>query len=311
MQKTPPNAPPTQPLALTPADWALLCLHSTLWGSSYFFIAVAKTEIAPWTMTSLRMLPALLVVVPVMWAWGQRLPRRLVDWLPFTPMVVTNTGLPFVLTIEAQKEVTGGMAAVICATTPLFALFIAHAVTHDEKITANKIAGLVVGITGVGVLAMPDLIAGSGASLMAKGLLLCVALLYATGSIYARRALAGTPSMTITVAQMVVTVALTLPIALIVEQPWNATAPSAMAAGAVALSGIMASGLASICYFTLIKRAGATNALLVTLLLPLTPIFLGWIFLGEIMTPRDWGGAFIIALALIIIDGRLIRRIWR
>src|SRR5690606_18732613 len=102
-------------------------------------------------------------------------------------------------------------------------------------------------------------------------------------------------------------VVVTLPLTLVVDRPWALPTPGWPAVSAVIATGVIASGLASICYFTLIKRAGATNALLVTLLLPLTPIVLGALFLGESMTRREWMGAAVIAAALLIIDGRIFR----
>jgi drug/metabolite transporter (DMT)-like permease len=71
--------------------------------------------------------------------------------------------------------------------------------------------------------------------------------------------------------------------------------------------GVLGSALASLCHFTVLSRAGATNGLLVTLIMPLTPIVLGTVFLGDRLEPRDMAGAAVIAAALIIIDGRLLR----
>jgi drug/metabolite transporter (DMT)-like permease len=84
--------------------------------------------------------------------------------------------------------------------------------------------------------------------------------------------------------------------------------PSAKALGAIAAMGVFGSALASLCHFTVLQRAGATNASLVTLIMPLTPIALGGLFLGDTLTPRDIAGALVIGAALILIDGRILRR---
>ncbi len=310
MSTSPTTATAAPSLQMGPAEWALLVVHSALWGSSYFFIAVAKNDLPAFTIATARLLPAFLLLWAVVQVKKLRLPARWRDWLPYVPLALTNNFVPFVLTIWAQHQVTGGMAAVFCATTPLFAIFLAHMLTHDEKLSALKVIGVVVGILGVAILALPDLAASSSASLLAKLALLTAACLYAIGGIYAR-SLHGIPPLVMSTAQMATTFVLTLPLTLLIDQPWSLPAPSWHAVAAVIGTGIIASGLASICYFTLIKRAGATNALLVTLLLPLTPIVLGGLFLGEVLTSREWAGAAVIALALLIIDGRVVRAVLR
>lgn len=84
--------------------------------------------------------------------------------------------------------------------------------------------------------------------------------------------------------------------------------PSLKVAGAIVGMGLFGSALASLCHFTVLQRAGATNALLVTLIMPLTPILLGGLFLGDRLALRDMIGALVIAAALVLIDGRLFSR---
>ena len=95
------------------------------------------------------------------------------------------------------------------------------------------------------------------------------------------------------------------PLAIAVDQPWTLPMPSWTVIGAIVGMGLLGSGLAPLCHFTVLYRAGATNASLVTLIMPLTPILLGGIFIGERLSARDMLGALIIAMALIIIDGRI------
>jgi len=98
-----------------------------------------------------------------------------------------------------------------------------------------------------------------------------------------------------------------LPIALVVDQPWLDALPSIKAIGAIAALAVVCSAFAYILYFRLIDRAGATNALLVTLLVPPVAIFLGSLVLHEVIEPRDFAGLALIALGLAAIDGRLLK----
>ncbi len=111
--------------------------------------------------------------------------------------------------------------------------------------------------------------------------------------------------------QMVGSIFVTFPLAAVVDQPWQLPMPSLAALGAIVGMGVLGSTLAPLCHFTVLQRAGATNASLVTLIMPLTPIVLGAVFLGDRLTPRDMLGALVIAAALIIIDGRVVSALRR
>jgi len=290
-------------LRLGPAEWALLVLHSMLWGSAFFFVDIAKGEMSAYIIAALRLVPAAAILVVVTSALGWSLMPVLRDWRRFLLLASINNYIPFILLIYAQYQVTGGIAAVFNATTPLFAAFLAHALTHDEKLSLNKVVGIVIGIAGVAVLAWQDIASGSSSGLWAKAALLAAALCYALAGIYGRT-FRGTPAFVVATGQMVWALVLSIPLAIAIGQPWAMQVPSTNAILATLGTGLFASALASMCYFTILKRAGATNALLVTLLLPLTPITLGAVFLDQQLKPSDIAGGLLIAMALLVIDGR-------
>ena len=114
----------------------------------------------------------------------------------------------------------------------------------------------------------------------------------------------------IAATQMVGAMVVSLPVAAAIDRPWENAGPSAAALLAIVGMGMLGSALPSLCHFTVLQRAGATNASLVTLIMPLTPVALGGIFLGERLSATDITGALVIAAALIIIDGRVLGA-WR
>jgi drug/metabolite transporter (DMT)-like permease len=130
-------------------------------------------------------------------------------------------------------------------------------------------------------------------------------------NIYARNKLGEYPPFVIAMMQMAASLFISVPVALAVDLPWTLPMPSLTVLGAIIATGVFGSGLAALCHFTVLRRAGATNAMLVTLIMPLTPIVLGRVFLGEHLTGREVLGALIIAAALLIIDGRLLRLLTR
>jgi drug/metabolite transporter (DMT)-like permease len=295
------------PLRLGATEWGLMALQSMLWGSSYFFIAIVQPELPAFTIAALRTLPAaaalLLIVLPL----GYRLPATLPEWRLFIAFSACNTVLPFLLIVWGQARATGGMAAILNATAPLFGIFLAHLFTHDEKLSWNKVAGILVGIAGVGILVGWDAAAGQSADLMARLALIAAPFCYVLANIFVRRRLGQYPPFVIAAMQMVGAMFVAFPLALAIDQPWALPAPSLQALGAIVGMGVLGSAFASLCHFTVLQRAGATNASLVTLVMPLTPILLGGVFLGEQLSARDMAGALVIAAALIIIDGRALR----
>jgi drug/metabolite transporter (DMT)-like permease len=295
------------PLRMGAVDWGLIALQSMLWGSSYFFIALVKSEVPPLSIAAFRTLPAAAVLLAIVLSLGYRLPATWAEWRLFIGFSVFNTVLPFLLIVWGQARATGGMAAILNATAPLFGIFLAHLLTHDERLSWTKAAGIVVGITGVGILMAHDLVAGASADLLARLSLIAAPLCYTCANIFVRRRLGSYPPFVIAVMQMLGAVIVAMPLALIIDQPWAVPLPSGTTLLAIAGMGVLGSALPSLCHFTVLQRAGATNASLVTLIMPLTPILLGWVFLGERLGGHDIAGALVIAAALLIIDGRVVK----
>jgi drug/metabolite transporter (DMT)-like permease len=203
------------------------------------------------------------------------------------------------------------MAAILNATAPLFGIFLAHVLTHDEKLSWTKAAGIAVGIAGVGILMGRDVLAGASADLLARLALIASPFCYVCANIFVRRRLGSYPPFVIAAMQMLGAIFVATPLALAIDRPWGQPAPSVRALGAVVAMGVFGSALASLCHFTVLQRAGATNASLVTLVMPLTPVVLGGVFLGERLSATDLAGAIIVAAALLIIDGRPVAAVRR
>jgi drug/metabolite transporter (DMT)-like permease len=295
------------PLRLGAVEWGLIALQSTLWGSSYFFVAVVQDQVPILTVVAIRGVAASILLIAIVTSLGYRMPATLAEWRRFAFFSTFNSLLPFALIVWGQSRATGGMAAILNSSAPLFGIFLAHALTHDEKLSANKLAGILLGMVGVAILLGSDFAVVSSADLMARLALLAAPLLYVLANIYARNKLGEYPPFVIAMMQMAASVFISVPMALAIDWPWTLPMPSLTVLGAIIATGVFGSGLAALCHFTVLQRAGATNAMLVTLIMPVTPIVLGGLFLGEQLTVREIVGALIIAAALLIIDGRVLR----
>lgn len=291
------------PMSLT--QWLLLILLSLLWGGSFLFTGMAVHELPPLTLVLGRVGLAALILIPVVYASGLALPSGLRAWQPFLVMAFLNNIVPFLLIVRAQMEIASGLASVLNATTPLFAVTLAHLFTAAEKLTLHRLAGVVVGIAGVAVLVGPEALFGNAASLLGMVLMLGAALFYAFSAQWGRR-FKGTPPLVSSVSQLTCSTAVLLPLTLAIDQPWQLAAPSAAAVGAVVGLAVLSTALAYIVFFRILAVSGPTNTTLVALLIPVSAISFGTVFLDETLRPRHIAGALVIGLALIMLDGRVL-----
>ena len=284
------------------SDWLLLVLLSVLWGATYLFIAVANPEVPPFTLVLGRVGFAALALVPLVFLLGERLPVTAAGWWPFVVQAVINNVIPFTLMVYGQQRIAGGLAAVLNATTPLFTLAVARLLA-DEVLTASKVAGVVLGIVGVGVLVGPAAVGSNASSVVGMLCILGASLSYAVSALWMRR-LRQIPPLVSSAAQLTCSTLLLLPLACIVERFWQLPVPGTSAILAVLGLALVSTALAYLVFFRLNASAGPTNVMLVTLLIPVTATILGVALLNETITPHQIAGAVVIASGLVVIDGR-------
>lgn len=286
--------------------WAMLVALSVLWGGSFFFVAVAVREIPPLTLVTLRVAIAAAALLIVLRALGIALPRTRAVALACLGMGLLNNALPFALIVWAQQHVASGLASILNATTPLFAVLVAHALT-EEKATPARLAGVATGFAGVVLMLGPDMLRGLTAAGWAATAILGGTLSYALAGIWGRRFRAlGVPPLGAAAGQTVASTALMLPLALVLDAPWTLQRPSGAALLATLGLGLLSTALAYWLYFRILEAAGPVNLLLVTLLIPVTAILLGTLVLGEALTVRQLLGMTTIAAGLAVLDGRLL-----
>ena len=297
-------------MRMTARDWLLLWVLSVLWGGAFFFAAVAVKEVPPLTLVLCRVGIAALILFVFIKFKGEQIPLGWSFLSIFMMMGFFNNLIPFSLLFWAQTAIPSGLASILNATTPIFSIVVAHFLLSDEKMAANKIAGAVLGFAGVAVLFGGDAL--SGVSISTLGILACLgaALSYGFASVFGRRyrTLGITPSIG-ALGQLSVTTIMMIPIVMFFDQPWTLTMPGTETIGAIVSLAVASTALAYLIYFRVLVSAGAVNAALVTLLVPLTAIFLGTVFLDEELAVRHYVGMALILVGLIAVDGRLMARI--
>ncbi|MFD1612006.1 DMT family transporter [Sphingomonas tabacisoli] len=289
-------------------DWTILLVLSVLWGGSFFFLAIALRELPPITIMLCRVFLGALPLLVVLKLKNQKLPASPRIWGMFLILGLLNNALPFVLYAFAQLRIASGLASILNATTPLWGVLVAHLFTRDERATPAKIIGVLLGFGGVAAMI------GTGAHMGGEALaiLMCLGatLSYAFAAVYARRFRPlGIPPLTVATGQLLGASLLLLPFSLALERPWSIAPPHAVTWAAIAGFALICTSFAYWLYFRLLESSGATNALLVTFLIPVTAILLGALVLGEALEPRHYAGMALIALGLAAIDGRPLRRL--
>jgi drug/metabolite transporter (DMT)-like permease len=289
-------------------EWSMLVALSLVWGGSFFFNAIAVRQLPPFTIVTLRVGIAAVILNIVVRLMGLGAPRDRRVWAAFFGMGLLNGALPFSLIVWAQGHIASGLASILNATTPLFGVIVAHVFTSDEKVTPGRLAGVLSGIAGVAVMIGPGALGGMGTDTIADLACLAAALIYALAGVYGRRfkAMGVLPLVTAT-GQVTAATIILLPIALIVERPWTLPMPSSSAWGAVLGIGVLSTAIAYVLYFRILAAAGATNLLLVTFLIPVSALLLGTIALHETVTASQLAGMALIGAGLVAIDGRLAR----
>ena len=290
-------------------DWALLGVLSVLWGGSFFFNGVALKELPPFTLVFLRVALAAMILLPVLRAYRIGFPRGLSGWRPFFGIALLNNVLPFSLIVMGQTYIPSGLASILNATTPLFTVLV-MAASGDEKLLMRRVGGVLAGLSGVIILHGQDL--GFNNS-QGVGILLCLAAAFSYGlsALYARRKLSNSPPLATATFQLLASSLMMAIVAAMVDRPWQLPMPGATTWLAMAGLAGLSTALAYIVFFQILRRSGSTNVMLVTLLIPVTAILLGYLVLGERISGREIIGAIVIGSALLLIDGRVFNLVRR
>jgi len=290
---------------MTMREWAMLLVLAAVWGGSFFFNGIAVRELPVFTIVVSRVALAALILAALLRLAGETLPREPRIWRAFFAMGFINNVIPFSLIVWGQQHIASGVASILNASTPLFTVVLAHSLTHDEKMSAGRVAGVVTGFAGVAVMIGLDAAQALGTHVVAQALCLAGAVSYAFAGIYGRRfrAMGLSPMVTAT-GQVTASSVLLVPLVLVVDRPWTLAMPGTATLAALVGVAAISTALAYVLYFRILSSAGATNLLLVTFLIPVSAILLGVLFLDEVLLPRHVAGMALIGLGLSAIDGR-------
>lgn len=285
---------------MSPRDLTMLISLGVLWGASFLFIRVAAPEFGAIALMAVRVVTATLVLLPLLVMRGNtaEIARH---WRPILLVGVVHYALPFCLFAYAMLTLTGSYAAIINASSPLFAGAVAWT-WLGERLPAVRIAGLVVGFAGVMILVRDGTTLDIGSAGLAVGAATLASFCYGLAAVLAKKQLAGVSPLAVSAGSMLAASIVLLPLA---TWHWPAVMPSTTAWLMAVLLGIACTAIAFVLYFRLIVNVGPTKAITVTFLIPVFAVLFGVVFLDEMLSVSMVAGGAVILFGIAMSTGLL------
>lgn len=283
-------------------EFGVLLALGAIWGASFMFIKVGGAEIEPFALVEMRLGLAAITMVLISLTRRGIMKAMLSNWRPLTVMGLINCALPYTLITWGELYIESGLAAIYNACAPLWAAGLTFLLPYSERLTLAKMVGILVGLAGVILLVGGNMAGGEGGvmHLIGQGACLLAALSYGLSGHFGKRYLKGVPLQAAATGQLVTGTIMLAPLAAFQVPP---TMPSWEALGSVIVLAIAGTALASLMYYWLLARVGATKVLLVTYLLPGFALLWGAFFLSEAVTITALLGLGLVLLGIAITSG--------
>jgi len=286
---------------LKPKHWFVFIILGLIWSSSFLWIKIGVQEIGPMALVAFRMLFGAVTAVAIGMVQRVAWPRDWKTWGIFAILGPTSLAIPIFFISWGEQTIDSAVASILNATTPLFTIVIAHFLLQDDKMTVQKVLGLLIGFAGVIILLSKDLVAGAQNSVIGQAAVILASLFYAGSAVFARKltqhvdgiARGAMPLITSTIFMWIV--------GPLTEKPFDfPVLPLTWIA--ILWLGILGSGLAVIMLYYLIHEIGPTRASMVTYLFPVGGVILGVIFLNEQLSWQLVAGTLLIIASLAVVN---------
>ncbi|WP_299140927.1 DMT family transporter [uncultured Tateyamaria sp.] len=294
----------TQQKTLTGRAWVELILLAVIWGGSFLSIRVALDEISPLTSVAHRTGWAMVALWLVVWAMRLPIPRDPRVWVGFLGMGLLNNVIPFGLMAWGQLHIETGLTSILNAATAIFGVLVAALFFADERITLRKGVGVALGFVGVATAIGLDNFRNFDLRSLAQIAIIAGTLSYALAGVWARSFLSGLSPQVAAAGMLTGSTLITVPVAWIVDGPISFDLQPATLI-AIGYYAIVATAGAYLLYYRVLAMAGSGNLMLVTLLIAPVAITLGALVRDEALSANAFAGFAMLALGLVILDGRL------
>ena len=281
-------------------DYALLTILALIWSSAFFNIKIATYSYGPVTIAFLRTFFGAIPVIGLCLVKKIKIEAFSKDWYWFAIIGIINLVLPFFLIAYGVQKVQSNLAAILMASTPLSATVLAHLFTKNEKINLIKILGVLVGFSGIVFLFSDNILINENNFTYAL-LILVGSTFYVIGGLLTLK-VSDKKNENVTASILIWGTLFLIPITAFTVKPWNLN-PSTDSTISLVYLGVVATGLAWLLRFKILKNNGLVFQSQVAYLIPIFGIILGYIFLKELITPK-----VLVAVAAVIIGIYLVKK---
>jgi drug/metabolite transporter (DMT)-like permease len=276
----------------------VLFLLGGVWGASFLFIKVLVGEVSPLEVVAGRMFLGAVAVLAFVRLRGAPLRFEAPLLLPVAALTVFSHVLPFGLVAWGEEHIDSGIASVLNSTMPIFTAAIAAALLPEEVFTPGRLAGLLLGFLGILVLSGEDILRITDAGVLGQLAVVAAAACYGLGSVYARRLLRRIDPVSLSVLQLTAGVLICTPFVLALDGIPAFGSMSLEAWGSLLTLGLAGTGIAYLGYLWLIEHTGSVRASIVTYIVPVVALLLGWLVLDESIGLNTLGGAALIIVGV-------------
>jgi drug/metabolite transporter (DMT)-like permease len=269
-------------------ELALLLALSTLWGASYTFIRIGVETIPPVTLIAARTLIAGAILVAIIRLRGLKLPSDRQTWGRFLFQACLNSVVPFTLIAWAEQTTDAGLATILNSTSPIFAFLLTVLIFRHESVTGRKLFGVSAGLIGTSLIVGVEALGGLGHELWAQLAIVAATFCYAGAAIFGKNFMGLDPMMP-AAGSMICGASILIPASVVVDRPWT-LAPSANSVFALVGLSVFSTALAFVIYFRLVQTLGSVGTTAQAYLRVPIGVTIGFLFLGEHLTPTAWLG---------------------
>ena len=289
-------------------DWLLVSLLGLFWGSSFFFVEVLLKYLSPFMIVYLRVCIASIFLILFICIKSVKFQFTFNNFFNLSIMSLLNNIFPFLLITFGQQTTTGGLASILNANTSFVAIILASLFLPFERLNLNRVVGISIGILGVVIAIGYQNIFQLKNDDLGKYLIIIATVSYGFAGVWGKLRLHNLSPIIAATGMLTVSTIILTPFAIInhLEEIYSLNFYIFKYAFIFA---IICSVFAYFLYFKILESAGAGNLLICTIIIPPSSIFLNAFFLDQNITTNEYLGLVVIVLGLIILDGRLFKKI--
>jgi drug/metabolite transporter (DMT)-like permease len=292
---------------MTNKDWLRIVALGFLWGSSFLYAEILLRYLNPLMIVFLRVGLAGLTLLVICLMKRHRIKLTGNDLVNIGVIGALNNVIPFSLIVWGQQTTTGGLASIINASTAFFSILLAALFIPQERLTWNRIAGVLIGVVGVAIAVGPANMLQVPENDIGKYLILLATISYAFAGVWAKLRMQNLPSLISATGMLVASALLMLPL-LFVTDTFQVSPIDVYVFFLSFQFAVICSVFAYLLYFKILETTGAGNLLICTIIVPPSAILLEVLVLDEVIGMRELVGLLIVTVGMVVLDGRLLRR---